>query len=48
MKYVYPVILYPDDGKIGVIVPDLPGCCTFGNDTKIAESAARFERVVRL
>ena len=32
MKYVYPAILYPDDGKIGVTVPDLPGCHTFGND----------------
>ena len=30
MKYVYPVILYPDDGKIGATVPDLPGCHTFG------------------
>jgi len=33
MKYVYPVILYPDDDKIGVAVPDLPGCCTYGNNT---------------
>jgi len=33
MKYVYPVILYPDDGKIGVTVPDLPGCHTFGDST---------------
>ena len=32
MKYVYPVILFPDDGKIGVTVPDLPGCHTFGDD----------------
>ena len=32
MKYVYPVILYPDDDKIGVTVPDLPGCHTFGDD----------------
>jgi len=32
MKYVYPAILYPDDGKIGVTVPDLPGCYTFGDD----------------
>ena len=32
MKYVYPAILYPDDGKIGVTVPDLPGCHTFGDD----------------
>ena len=33
MKYVYPVILYPDDGKIGVTVLDLPGCHTFGDNT---------------
>jgi predicted RNase H-like HicB family nuclease len=32
LKYVYPAILYPDDGKIGVTVPDLPGCHTYGND----------------
>jgi len=33
MKYVYPAILYPDDGSVGVKVPDLPGCFTFGGDT---------------
>jgi len=33
MKYVYPVIIYPDDDKIGITVPDLPGCHTFGADT---------------
>ncbi len=33
MKYVYPAILCVDDGKIGVTVPDLPGCHTFGEDT---------------
>ena len=32
MKYAYPVILYPDDGQVGAIVPDLPGCFTFGQD----------------
>jgi len=32
MKYVYPAIFYPDDDKIGVTVPDLPGCHTFGDD----------------
>jgi len=32
MKYAYPAIFYPDDGKIGVTVPDLPGCHTFGED----------------
>jgi predicted RNase H-like HicB family nuclease len=32
MKYVYPAILYLDDGKIGVTVPDLAGCHTYGED----------------
>jgi predicted RNase H-like HicB family nuclease len=32
MKYVYPAILYPDDGQVGVTVPDLPGCHTFGSN----------------
>jgi predicted RNase H-like HicB family nuclease len=32
LKYVYPAILYPDDNKIGVTVPDLPGCHTYGDD----------------
>ena len=32
MKYVYPVILFADDNQIGVSVPDLPGCFTFGED----------------
>ncbi|MDR1136641.1 MAG: type II toxin-antitoxin system HicB family antitoxin [Clostridiales Family XIII bacterium] len=32
MIYVYPAILYPDDSKIGVTVPDLPGCHTYGDD----------------
>ena len=32
MKYVYPVILFADEEQIGVTVPDLPGCHTFGND----------------
>ena len=33
MKYVYPAVLYPEDGFINVTVPDLPGCRTFGNNT---------------
>ena len=33
MKYVYPVIFYPDNGAVGITVPDLPGCHTFGTDT---------------
>jgi predicted RNase H-like HicB family nuclease len=32
MKYVYPAVLYPDDGAVSVKVPDLPGCFTFGRD----------------
>lgn len=32
MKYVYPAILFRDDGMISVTVPDLPGCHTFGKD----------------
>jgi len=32
MRYVYPAVLYLDDGKIGVTVPDLPGCHTYGDD----------------
>jgi hypothetical protein len=33
MKYVYPAVLYTDDGAISVKVPDdLPGCFTFGRD----------------
>jgi len=32
MKYVYPVIFTPEEGKILVSVPDLPGLHTFGNN----------------
>lgn len=32
MRYVYPAILFPDDNKVSVTVPDLPGCYTFGDD----------------
>jgi predicted RNase H-like HicB family nuclease len=41
MKYVYQAILYHDDDKIGVTVPDLPGCHTFGNDRADALFAAK-------
>ena len=41
MKYAYPIILTPDDGKISVSVPDLPGCFTFGNDNVEALLAAK-------
>ena len=33
MQYVYPAKLYPDEEFIGVAVPDLPGCFTYGKDT---------------
>jgi len=32
MKYVYPAVFTPEDGKMLVSVPDLKGCHTFGND----------------
>ena len=32
MKYVYPAVFSPDEGKILVSVPDLPGLNTFGDD----------------
>ena len=32
MKYVYPAILFKDNGKIGVRVPDLPGCFSYANN----------------
>ena len=30
--YVYPAILFQDNEQVGVKVPDLPGCFTFGHD----------------
>jgi predicted RNase H-like HicB family nuclease len=32
MKYVYPAVFTPDNGKVLVSVPDLPGLHTFGDD----------------
>lgn len=32
MKYVYPAVFYNDEDKIGVTVPDIKGCHTFGED----------------
>jgi len=32
MKYAYPAKLFIDDEQIGVAVPDLPGCFTYGRD----------------
>jgi len=41
MKYLYPVVFEDDEGKIGVSVPDIPGCFTFGNDMKDAVEMAQ-------
>ncbi len=41
MKYAYPAVLYPDNGLIGVKVPDLPGCFTFGGNAAEALLMAR-------
>ena len=41
MKIEYNAILTPDDGKIGVEFPDLPGCITFGNTVEHALEMAR-------
>jgi predicted RNase H-like HicB family nuclease len=41
MKYVYPAILYADDDKVGVKVPDLAGCYTYGDDVADALLAAK-------
>ena len=32
MKYAYPAILFSDEDQVGVTVPDLPGCFTYGAD----------------
>jgi len=41
MKYTYPVIFEYDDDKIGVKVPDISGCFTFGETiTEAIEMAA--------
>ena len=45
MKYVYPAVFTPEDGKMLVSVPDLKGCHTFGDDLaeaiEMAVDAAR-------
>ena len=43
MKYVYPAIFENDEGKVGVTVPDLPGCFTFGDDMADAIEMAQDE-----
>lgn len=41
MKYVYPAIFKEESGVYNVIVPDLPGCATFGNTIPDAIYMAR-------
>lgn len=42
MKYVYPVVFFPEgDGRYNVWVPDLPGCRTFGGNIADAIDMAR-------
>lgn len=42
MKYVYPAVFFPEgDGGYNVIVPDLPGCRTFGDNIADAIDMAR-------
>ena len=41
MKYVYPAIFVEDDGKIGVDIPDIKGCHTFGDNLTEAMEMAK-------
>ena len=41
MKYIYPAVFSEDDGKIGVDVPDIKGCHTFGDNMIEAFEMAR-------
>ncbi|MBC8583973.1 type II toxin-antitoxin system HicB family antitoxin, partial [Youxingia wuxianensis] len=41
MKYVYPVIFTPEGTDYNVVVPDLPGCVTFGKNLPDAIQMAR-------
>lgn len=36
MKLVYPAVFYPDKKGFAVVVPDLPGCVSGGNDLEEA------------
>jgi predicted RNase H-like HicB family nuclease len=40
MSCVYPVCFYPDEKGVTVVVPDLPGCVTEGNNITEAISMA--------
>ena len=41
MKYVYPAIFVEDDGEIGVDIPDIKGCHTFGDNLTEAMEMAK-------
>ena len=41
MKYVYPIIITPENDVFNVSVPDLPGCFTFGDTLVDAIEMAR-------
>ena len=41
MKYVYPAVFTPEDGKMLVSIPDLKGCHTFGDDLAEAIEMAK-------
>lgn len=41
MKYVYPVIFTKEGADYNVVVPDLPGCVTFGRNLPDAIQMAR-------
>ena len=41
MKYVYPAVFLEDDGKIGVDIPDIKGCHTFGDNLTEAMEMAK-------
>lgn len=41
MKYTYPAIFEPDEGKIGVEFPDVKGCITYGDDMADALEMAK-------
>lgn len=41
MKYIYPAIFTPDTQSYSVIVPDLPGCFTYGDTLIDAIEMAR-------
>lgn len=41
MRKSYPAIFYNDEGSVGVVVPDIKGCFTFGDDMTEALEMAK-------